>query len=383
LVEHLPFQSPLAAYARQAEALLAAHGCGNAAALRLIHEKHPRFLDTEVRWLPRPLTPDDIRAAPFDLAGAQLTIARAYDFLDWGALATYVAEVTQPDSPVARFEGAVEAVVNGDLVTLIGLLAAHPQLVHARSNRVTHFDPPVHRSTLLHYLAANGVEGHRQKTPANAVAIAKALLTAGAEPDSLADLYGGQCTTMSLLVSSCHPASAGLQVALVDTLIDHGASVHAHGTGDWTSPLDSALVFGYLPAAEALVRRGAKVDNLASAAGLGRLEQSRDLLPQASEGDRHRALALAAHLGHAEIVSLLLQAGVDPDRYNPPGLHEHGTPLHHAALAGHLAAVRVLVEHGARLDLKDKLWQATPLGWAAHGKQDQVVAYLRALYSDP
>ena len=33
----------------------------------------------------------------------------------------------------------------------------------------------------------------------------------------------------------------------------------------------TALAFGYLPAAEALVRRGARVDNLAVAAGLGRL----------------------------------------------------------------------------------------------------------------
>ena len=44
------------------------------------------------------------------------------------------------------------------------------------------------------------------------------LLEAGAEVDALADLYGGQYTTMSMLVSSCHPANAGVQVALVDTL---------------------------------------------------------------------------------------------------------------------------------------------------------------------
>ena len=35
--------------------------------------------------------------------------------------------------------------------------------------------------------------------------IAKMLLEAGAEPDALANMYGGECTTMSMLVSSCHP----------------------------------------------------------------------------------------------------------------------------------------------------------------------------------
>ena len=48
-------------------------------------------------------------------------------------------------------------------------------LVHARSERVTAQDPPVHRATLLHYLAANGVEGLRQRSPANAAEIARLL----------------------------------------------------------------------------------------------------------------------------------------------------------------------------------------------------------------
>ena len=174
--------------------------------------------------------------------------------------------------------------VHGDLATLESLLRAHPDLVHARSTRVTHFDPPVHRATLLHYVAANGVEGYRQKTPQNAVAVATMLLRAGADPDALADMYGGQHATMSLLVSSDHPARAGLQVALVDTLVDFGAAVEAAGSGDWTSPLMTALAFGFVMAAEALVRRGARVDTLAAAAGLGRVADTRVMLATASAG---------------------------------------------------------------------------------------------------
>jgi hypothetical protein len=36
----------------------------------------------------------------------------------------------------------------------------------------------------LHYIGANGVEGERQKTPANAVEVARILLDAGAEESS-------------------------------------------------------------------------------------------------------------------------------------------------------------------------------------------------------
>jgi hypothetical protein len=58
------------------------------------------------------------------------------------------------------------------------------------------------RANLLHYVAANGVEGGRQKTLANAVevAVAKTLLDAGAEVDALADMYDAKCTTMSILL---------------------------------------------------------------------------------------------------------------------------------------------------------------------------------------
>ena len=91
---------------------------------------------------------------------------------------------------------------------------------------------------------------------------------------------------------------------------------------------------------------------------------------------RHRALALAAQHGHVEVVRLLLDAGEDPNRYNPEGNHAHSTPLHQAALAGHEPVVRLLVERGAWLDIKDTIYQATPLGWAWYAGQTAIAAYL-------
>lgn len=275
-----------------------------------------------------------------------------------------------------RFERAVDAVVNGDLELLRRLLSEDPSLVHARSTRVTGGNPPVHGATLLHYLAANGVEDERQRSPKNAVEVARLLLEAGADPNALCDAYGSRCTTMALLVSSTPPANAGVQVPLIHALIDGGASITPAGEGDWTSPIETALVFGFRDAAQALVDRGAPVDTLAAAAGLGREDDVRRVLPRATPLDRHRALALAAISGHASIVSTLIDAGDDPNRYNPRGTHAHSTPLHQAIAAGHLDVVKTLVASGARLDLRDTIYDGTPLDWAKHCGQPEIAAYL-------
>ena len=377
-MNHLPFGSSLEQYEEQAAALLQAWQAGDPQAIKIFREHHPRFLDERIPWLPKDLTDAEVRSVTLDLADARLATARCYSIQDWSRLAEWVAAVADQNSPVAQFESAVEAVISGDLDSLRRLLDESPDLTKARSTLVTCHDPPVHGATLLHYVAANGVEGFRQKTPKNAVHVAKLLLDRGAEADALAGMYGGQCTTMSMLVSSSHPAAAGVQVPLVETLLDYGAAVDEQGTGSWTSPLMTALVFGFLDAAQALVRRGARVQTLAAAAGLGRLDTTQQLLGSASPDARHRALALAGQLGHVEIVRLLLDRGEDPNRFNPDGFHSHGTPLHHAAVAGHDAVVRLLVERGARLDIKDTLWNSAPEGWAEYGGHKEIATYLRA-----
>jgi hypothetical protein len=65
---------------------------------------------------------------------------------------------------VSEFEAAADAIVSGDLKGLRGLLAGNPDLVRQRSTRE-------HRSTLVHYSSANGIESYRQKTPQNVVEI--------------------------------------------------------------------------------------------------------------------------------------------------------------------------------------------------------------------
>jgi ankyrin repeat protein len=140
--------------------------------------------------------------------------------------------------------------------------------------------------------------------------------------------------------------------------------------------LQATALHGESEAMNALIGRGARID-LPVAAALGRIEDASRLLADANTEDRHLALTLAADFGHVEIVRLLLDAGEDPNRYNPVGGHSHTTPLHQAAGRGHDDVVRLLVERGAKLDLKDILWRATPADWARHAGRTEIEAYLR------
>lgn len=264
-------------------------------------------------------------------------------------------------TPDAAFEAAADAVVDGLETALKALLAQYPDLIRARSSR--------HGATLLHYISANGVETARQKTPANAMAIARALLEAGADPNATAQFYGAPMATLGLLVSSVHPHRAGLQAHLANLLFDAGAEDHA--------TLLTALAHGYGDTAEDLAGR-LPVDSLPVAAGLGRLDVFTTLWPEASAEARHQALALAATHGRIAVLERLVTAGEDLNRLNPMGFHGHATPLHVAVWKGHEDAVRWLVAHGARPDVADAIHGGTPLDWARHEGHDAIARYLES-----
>ena len=71
---------------------------------------------------------------------------------------------------------------------------------------------------------------------------------------------------------SVHPALAGVQDALIDLLVEHGAAMHAPGSaGNGHSAVNGCLANGRGAAAEHLAGRGARLD-LEGAAGVGRLD---------------------------------------------------------------------------------------------------------------
>jgi hypothetical protein len=291
---------------------------------------------------------------------ARSVIVRNHHFESWAGFAEYRKALRRGNSPVARFEAAVDAIVAGDVATLERLLRENPELIRARSTRA-------HHATLLHYVGSNGVEDFRQKTPNNVVRIAEILLKAGAEVDAAADMYGGGSTTLGLVATSIHPFTAGVLEPLIALLLEHGAAVDGPGG---RSIVNACLTNGRPKGAELMAGHGARLD-LEGAAGVGRLDLVRSFFNEdgsaktnAIRAQMNNAFAWACQYGRTGVVDFLLQRGMQIDAKVP---HHGQTGLHWAASNAHVDAVKLLLERQAPVDAKDEAWGSTPLGWALYG----------------
>jgi hypothetical protein len=354
-------------YRREAEELIEAHRAGEAKAMQWIRRYHSRLAgrpDTNDR---NPVTDTKVREVKLSVSDAQFIVAREHQFENWATFAKHIEELNRKGSAVAQFEAAVEAIVSGKTSTLKRLLRGNPELIRARSTRE-------HRATLLHYVGANAVEGYRQKTPKNAVEVAEILLKAEAEVDADLD-YGPKregyperkgSTTLGMVATSCHPAAAGVQLALIDLLLKYGASVDGL-PGCW-NPVVAALHNGRGAAAAHLARRGARMD-LEGAAGAGRLdvvksffEEDGSLKANATKEQMELGLAWACEYGRTSVVRFLLKRGVNVSA------QPHGeTGLHWASYGGHAEIVKELLKRKAPVNVKDRRFDGTPLGWALYG----------------
>lgn len=356
-VRALPANPNLVHLKYQAKDLLKAHAARDPRAAQRLREFHPRFHRS---------ADEEIFAGELSLSDAQLAIAREYGFPSWARLKHHMEKPTLSDQlnlphhqriEDPTFRRAVELIDSGDAAGLRAHLKQHPQLLRTR---VTFEGGNYFRNpALLEFIAENPVRHGR--LPSNIVEVAKVILDLGVE-------LSARNETLMLVATGSVPRECLLQLPLMNLLCDYGA--------DPNSALQAAALHGELQSVNALLQRGAHLD-LPVAAALDRINDFRRLLPSASSEARHLALALAAQYGHVEIVRLLLDAGEDPNRYNPVGGHSHTTPLHQAAGLGHEALVHLLVERGAKLDQKDILWHATPAGWAQYAGHTPIAAYLR------
>jgi len=292
--------------------------------------------------------------AGFELADAQALVAHAHSFGGWGAFARFVDEDTRQTPEGAEFEVAADAVVNGNLARLQSLLRRNPALAHARSARI-------HRATLLYYLAANGIEDFRQRSPANAPEIARLLLDAGAEVDALCGMGKSDDTPMLALVTSVHPHDMGVATELIEIFVEAGSKVN--GVKGDNAPVRLALKFGYPDSATALVRLGAEVKTVAMAAGLGRLDLTKELVEErgASEADLAAAFEDACRFGRTDIAKYLLANGVDVDGQGTWNM----TGLMWAACQGHLDTMAMILDRGPSLELRNE-FGGTAMGTTLH-----------------
>jgi hypothetical protein len=376
-----PARPTLEQYEKLAEDFVNAYTSGDSEALRRIkdHYELPRLPTREELRLHAHQRLSKLRkseglSAHFVLADARDLIASSQGFESWQALADHIEQMNQDRFPASQFESAVDAVITGDIATLKLLLRDNPNLIRERSTRQ-------HHATLLHYISANGVEDFRQKTPKNAVEVAKLLLASGAEVDAVqAD---GQSTTLGLVATSVHPLLAGVQIALLETLLDTGAAVD--GAPEGWNPLIAALHNGRGEAAEFLATNGARLD-LEGAAGVGRLDLVKSFFDEdgglkatATKAQLESGFAWACEYGRTSVVEFLLENGIEVDAR----LRHHGQAgLHWAAYGAHLDTVKLLLERKAPVDLKDKSFGGTPLGWALYGWGEPAPEGQRANYYD-
>jgi ankyrin repeat protein len=196
------------------------------------------------------------------------------------------------------------------------------------------------------------------------------LLDAGADVNAESDAYGGGSTALGLVATSVHPEQAGVQIALLETLLEYGANIDHPGlAGNQHSAIRGCLANGQGGAARFLASRGAHMD-LEEAAGVGRLDvvsryfdESGALGPDATQGQLESGFMYACGFGRSEVVQFLLERGIDPDWRN----NEGQTGLHWATYGQHVEVARLLLERGARVDVREGTYGGTPLDWALHG----------------
>ncbi len=275
----------------------------------------------------------------------------------------------------AKFHPAMAAIADDDVEKFKALIAEDPSLATSRSTKS--------HPTLLQCLVLDG------KDRPHHLEMVQVLIDAGAELNEP-------------LVAA---ASINNRPAM-ELLLDRGAAID--GTGSWT-PLEEALYWNNQDVIALLLERGARVQNLRTAAALGRTDLIENYFnadgslkpeagkinwpwgdlqsiacsnlntavkqsltdhsrkwPQDQQGIVNNAFVYACMHGHLDAARLLLDKGAEINVI-PGGFDYAGTGLHYAALNGHRKMVEFLLDQGADRSIKDAKVGSTPAGWADHG----------------
>jgi ankyrin repeat protein len=484
----LPSNPSLDNLKKRAKALLDAVRAGDARALALVAELHPR--------------PDAVAA--FKLADAQLVVARGYGFPSWAKLKQHLAVVdvhlwdppsARPDEPpedelvrlacmdyeswhpemaerarrllaerpeLARANLYTAATV-GDAAAVADAIARDPALVNRRGGplgwepllhacyaRLDSPDPGHSTLAVARALLAAGADpnagflwrgnvppftaltgafgegenGNNQPPHRDRDALARMLLDAGADPNDGQTLYNRHfnraddhlellfeyglgrdrqgpwyarlgarlMSPAAMLVEELWAAARKGFVERVKLLVEHGTDVNARGVRDGRTPHEAAALAGHREIVAYLEAHGARRialelrDAFAAACVAGQRDEVRALLERdptlLSQLDGHAWIVLvhrAVEGNRPDGIRLMAELGFPLDtttRHDGVAANLAATPMHDAAWGGALDLVKLLVELGARTDVRDASFDSTPLGWADHNQQQHVVDYL-------
>jgi peptide-methionine (S)-S-oxide reductase len=204
------------------------------------------------------------------------------------------------------WSSAIAAIDRGDVTSLRGLLAAHPELVRDRSDEGEGYFA---RPYLSWFVAENPIRSG--KLPSNIADVARELLAAAAREGTLREQVDHG---MALVASGCVPREQNVQAALLDAFFDAGAE---------PLPALRAAVNGQPEAISTLLALGVDIDAyggegmhshatvLHQAVASGVLASVQRLIAGGADrtiedrGFGGTALGWAKHFGHAAIVRYL------------------------------------------------------------------------------
>lgn len=191
------------------------------------------------------------------------------------------------------------------------------------------------------------------------------------------------------IYAGLHAAAAKGDVAEIERLVADGERVNIQDANSRT-PLHVAVYRKHHEAARALLRLGAnpntfdaqRYDIVTIAAVQNDIEMLNIALQNGASARNvttpadSTALITAAHLGHVEVVRILIAHKAPLDHVNARGW----TALHEAVALGnggpnHVATVEALVKAGADTDVKDRQG-ATALSYARQRRYDEMIKIL-------